>query len=240
MWYHLLLHVLSSFLQYFSKTVDQYHLRTMSAWTLSFIFIISIIHHLRTETITCQKGNNCKCSTSVSGEACTLDCGGIDRCKAATLTCRTGDECRILCNAKSSCSEATMNAQTATDTTVMCGAEDSCKSKTKLYCGTGRCELWCFNSGTSCEDMATIDISTADSWACMGNECPNNAPPPHSASPTLSPSVPSFPPSRSPSPAPTKSPTPAPTSPTLQPSESPTPAPTSNPTNAPTTSPTAA
>eukprot|EP01084_Bolivina_argentea_P021617 40165_1 len=213
-----------------SFTYKKLHLRPiMSPYSGALFILASTISLIKSETVPCNGNCNCLSPSSVPlGTTCTLDCGGIDRCKQDTLTCREGDPCIILCTGKSSCAAGTrINAHQSTHVKIICGEDDACKDKIDINCGTGHCQLECYGS-TACDFFGNIDVSLSDSFICIGN-CPNNIPASFSASPTLTPTITSSSPTHTPT-NPTISPTQTPTNPTNIPTDSPTPSPTYNPT----------
>eukprot|EP01083_Nonionella_stella_P078995 216499_1 len=204
----------------------------MAPHFLSLFVGISTLYCINSEIITCD--GDCACSSQArhAGLTCILDCGGIDRCKGHTLTCRAGDPCEIHCNGKATCSSGTIiNAGTATDVSILCAAEDACKSAIDITCGTGHCYLECHDS-TSCENWGDLDPSRSQSFKCLG-QCPSAVPAPfvRTSSPSQPPTIPT--------PRPTSIPTRMTTNPTTAiPTRSTTSSPTTNPTNTPTISPT--
>ena len=225
--------------------------------------LVLLVRQSTAETVSCSDDSTCKCSSSYSGETCTLElnihdnahirnefvncilyistlhiavisCSGKDQCKASRLTCRLNDPCIILCDGETACGDATLDGEDATDVDILCNGKDACKGNTDIKCGSGKCTIEC-NGGTSCVD-ATLDIGNAYYFLCT-EDCPSDND--WDAYGTLSPTTaaPAPAPTQKPSKAVTPSPTPKPSTPI--PSDAPTKAPTPEPTTGnPTGSPT--
>eukprot|EP01084_Bolivina_argentea_P077421 140427_1 len=191
------------------------------AFTILLAILISIIiDNTNSETVGCN--GDCQCMSNYPfAEACTLNCGSQDSCKASTLTCAAGRPCIVLCRDVSSCADlTTIHGSAATDVTVICSTIDSCKSQLAVTCGTGNCKVQC-NDPTACEDMIIPITKNANSFQCTN--CPANiAARTFTANPTEYPTISPTNPSQNPTTIPSKSPTNIPTQITLNPSNFPT------------------
>eukprot|EP01083_Nonionella_stella_P034417 94208_1 len=94
----------------------------MSPYAGALFILASTISLIKSQTMYCN--GDCNCPPGPLGTTCTLDCGGEDRCKLDTLTCREGDPCIILCTGKSSCAAGTrINAHQSTHVKIICGED---------------------------------------------------------------------------------------------------------------------
>eukprot|EP01084_Bolivina_argentea_P171693 297468_1 len=104
----------------------------MCGGLISILIAISISYiSTYAETITCVKANNyCECNTTISGEACTLDCTfESQNCKQDNLVCRDNDDCTIVCGSPSrGCQGATIFCPANANCIVDCSGANSCNN----------------------------------------------------------------------------------------------------------------